>query len=59
MKFFETAFSENEIKEAIFQMEHIEASDPGGFPTEFYQQIWDIIKSDLLALFNEFHQGTL
>jgi hypothetical protein len=34
-------------------------SDPDGFPTEFYQHFWNIIKTDLLALFNEFHQGTL
>jgi hypothetical protein len=53
------AFSENEIKEAMFQMEHNKAPRPDGFPAEFYQYFWDIIKPDLLALFNEFHQGTL
>jgi hypothetical protein len=53
------AFSENEIKEAIFQMEHNKAPGPDGFPAEFYQHFWDIIKPDLMALFNKFHQGTL
>jgi hypothetical protein len=53
------AFSENEIKEAIFQMEHNKAPGSDGFPAEFYQHFWDIIKPDLMALFNELHQGTL
>jgi mannosylglycoprotein endo-beta-mannosidase len=40
-------------------MEHNKAPGPDGFLAEFYQHFWDIIKPDLLALFNEFHQGTL
>jgi hypothetical protein len=40
-------------------MEHNKAPGLDGFPAEFYQHFWDIIKLDLLALFNEFHQGTL
>jgi hypothetical protein len=31
-------FSENEIKVAIFQMEHNKAPGPDGFPMEFYQK---------------------
>jgi hypothetical protein len=38
------AFSENEIKEAIFKMEHSKVYGPDGFPAKFYQQFWDIIK---------------
>nr|ABA92062.1 hypothetical protein LOC_Os11g11010 [Oryza sativa Japonica Group] len=30
-------FSEEEIKDATFQMEHNKASGPDGFPAEFYQ----------------------
>ncbi len=30
-------FSENEVKETIFQMEHNKAPGPDGFPGEFYQ----------------------
>ena len=40
-------------------MEHNKALGPDGFLAEFYQHFWDIVKPDLLALFNEFHQGTL
>ena len=52
-------FSEKEIKEAIFQMEHNKAPGPDGFPAEFYQVFWNVIKYDLLELFNDFHNGTL
>ena len=52
-------FSEKEIKEAIFQMERNKAPGPDGFPVEFYQVFWEVIKFDLLALFSEFHKGSL
>nr|AAO00696.1 retrotransposon protein, putative, unclassified [Oryza sativa Japonica Group]AAP54694.1 retrotransposon protein, putative, unclassified [Oryza sativa Japonica Group] len=52
-------FTEDEIKKAIFQMEHNKAPGPDGFPAEFYQVFWNVIKSDLLDLFIEFHNGTL
>ena len=44
-------FTEAEVREAIFQMEHNKASGPDGFPAEFYQAFWDTIKVDLMALF--------
>jgi hypothetical protein len=52
-------FSEVEVKEAIFQMEHNKAPGPDGFPSEFYQAFWHVIKDDLMALFEDFHNGTL
>jgi hypothetical protein len=51
--------SEEEVRKAIFQMEHNKAPGPDGFPTEFYQTFWDIIKADLLDLFNCLHAGQL
>jgi hypothetical protein len=54
-----TEFSYNEVKEAIFQMEHNKAPGPDGFPAEFYQAFWDVIKDDLLALFVDFHKCIL
>jgi len=30
-------FSEKEIRDAVFQMEHNKAPGPDGFPAEFYQ----------------------
>jgi hypothetical protein len=52
-------FSEVEVKEAIFHMEHNKAPGPDGFPPEFYQVYWHVIKDDLMALFEDFHNGTL
>jgi hypothetical protein len=40
-------------------MEHNKAPGPDGFPTEFYQVFWDLIKNDLMTLFSEFHRGNL
>jgi hypothetical protein len=48
-----------EVQEAIFQMEHNKASGPDGFSVKFYQSCWEIIKSDLMALLYEFHNGDL
>jgi hypothetical protein len=52
-------FTEEEVKKAIFQMEHNKSSGPYGFLAEFYQMLWELIKKDLMALFHEFHQGSL
>ena len=52
-------FSYNEIWEAIFQIEHNKAPGPDGFPAEFYQAFWDLIKDDLMAMFVDFHNGIL
>uniref|UniRef100_I1P400 Reverse transcriptase domain-containing protein n=1 Tax=Oryza glaberrima TaxID=4538 RepID=I1P400_ORYGL len=53
------SFKELEVKEANFQMEHNKAPGPDGFPAKFYQVFWDVIKDDLMALFHDFHEGTL
>jgi mannosylglycoprotein endo-beta-mannosidase len=52
-------YSEEEVRRAIFQMEHNKALGPDGFPAEFYQSFWDIIKGDLLDLFGYLHAGQL
>lgn len=40
-------------------MDHNSSPGPNGFPVEFYQVFWEIVKNDLMALFREFHKGTL
>jgi hypothetical protein len=40
-------------------MEHNKAPGPDGFPVEFYQNFWDAIKLDLLAMFSMLHAGQL
>jgi hypothetical protein len=50
--FLTAEYSEEELRKAIFQMEHNKAPDSYGFPAEFYQTFWDTIKGDLLDLFS-------
>jgi hypothetical protein len=57
--FLTAEYSEEEVINAIFQMEHNKAPGPDGFPTEFYQTFWDTIKDDLLDLFSCLHAGQL
>jgi hypothetical protein len=52
-------FTMAEIKEAVFQMEHNKATGSDGFPVEFYQVLWEIIKEDMLALFSDFYEERL
>jgi hypothetical protein len=40
-------------------MEQNKAPGPDGFPAEFYQNFWDVIKGDLLELFSFLHFGQL
>jgi hypothetical protein len=50
---------DEEIKGVIFQIEHNKAPGPDGFLLEFYQVFWELIKHDLMALFQEFQKGNL
>src|SRR6266508_3916217 len=40
-------------------MEHNKALGPDGFPAEFYQNLWEIIRSDLMEMFDSLHAGQL
>jgi len=48
-------FSEKEIKEALDQMEKNKAAGPDKIPIEFYQCCWNIVKSDIVQLFDDFY----
>lgn len=52
-------FTENEIKEAVFSCYAEGAPGPDGLPFLFYQKFWNLIKSDVVDLFNDFHKGVL
>ena len=52
-------FTEKEVRDAIFQMKHNKAPGSDGFPAEFYQVFWSLIKNDLMAMFRDFHKGEL
>ena len=40
-------------------MEHNKPPGPGGFPAEFYQKFWNIIKFYLMAIFSQLRAGDL
>lgn len=40
-------------------MKHNKAPDPNGFLVEFYQKFWDVIKKDLITMFQELFSGDL
>lgn len=40
-------------------MERNKAYGPDKIPIEFYQCCWDIMKKDIIALFNDFHNGNV
>ena len=50
------AFNEEEVFEAIDQMEYNKAPGPDGFPAEFYKTFWHVIKNDLMAMFVQLHR---
>jgi hypothetical protein len=49
-------FSMEEIRNVIFQMEHNKSPGLDGFPAEFYQYFWEVIKTDLMVLFECFQK---
>ena len=40
-------------------MDRNKALGPDGFPAEFYQQFWDVIKGDLMQMFHDLHNGDI
>ena len=42
-----------ELEGVVFSMKKGKAPGPDGFPIEFFQEFWDIIKFDLLAVVHE------
>jgi hypothetical protein len=53
------SFTKKEVKAVIFDMKHNKALQSDGFLVECYQCFWEIIKYDMMALFKDFHDGTL
>ena len=51
----EDPFEEKEVREVIKGMDRDKAPSPDGFTLAFFQDCWEVIKRDLMAVFEEFH----
>jgi hypothetical protein len=51
----EQAFSELELKDAVFGLPIGKAPGPDGFTAGFYRKCWPLIKDDLLLAINQLH----
>lgn len=50
-------FSENEVKEAVWECDSDKSPGPDGFNFHFVKASWDIINYDLLKVLEEFHSN--
>lgn len=51
----EAPFTEEEIKNAVFQLASQKSPGPDGFSFEFYKKFWHILKHDLIKMFQNFY----
>jgi hypothetical protein len=40
-------------------MEHNKATGPDGFPVDFYEKFWKVIKFDMIAMFAQLQEGDI
>ncbi|RVW25092.1 Transposon TX1 uncharacterized 149 kDa protein [Vitis vinifera] len=53
----DSPFTEEEISNAIFQLDRDKAPGPDGFTIAVFQECWDVIKEELVRVFAEFHRS--
>lgn len=58
-KILDRPFSEEEVKQALYEMEKNKAAGPVGLPVDFFQNCWDLVKDDIMNLFHDFYQNKL
>jgi hypothetical protein len=51
----EDPFEEREVREVIKGMDRDKAPCPDGFSLAFFQDCWEVVKRDFMAVFDEFH----
>jgi hypothetical protein len=54
-----SSFTEEEIKKAVFESYSDGAPDPDGLSFILYQKFCDVIKGDLVEMFDDFYKGEL
>ena len=53
----ERPFSVDEVKDAVFECDGSKAPGPDGYSMAVFQSHWDIVKHDIMKVFEEFHQS--
>jgi hypothetical protein len=51
----EDPFEEREVREVILGMDRDKAPGPDGFSLAFFQDCWEVVKGDFMAVFADFH----
>lgn len=51
----ERPFTLEEVEMVLNSMEEDKAQGPDGFPTKFIQACWDVVGSNVMAVFSDFH----
>jgi hypothetical protein len=54
-----SVFTEEEVKIAVFGSYADGAPGPDGIPFMFYQKFWEVIKDDLISMFNAWFNDDL
>lgn len=50
-------FEEEEVRWAVIDLAGDKARGPDGFPLAFFQRFWGMLKKNILAFMEEFHQS--
>lgn len=59
MENIDSPFQEDEVRHATFALGSDKAPGTDGFPLMFYTNFWDIIKSDLMRIFNDLYNHNI
>nr|CAD1824953.1 unnamed protein product [Ananas comosus var. bracteatus] len=51
-------FTAAEVRKAVFSSGPEKAPGPDGLPMLFYQRFWNLLKNDIMSVFNSFHNGS-
>ena len=57
IRFLENTFSEEEVRQAVWNCGIDKSPGPDGFSGGFFRASWDIIKADIMKMFSEFHRN--
>jgi hypothetical protein len=53
----ERAFEEEEVRKVVSAMVRDKAPDPDGFSMAFFRECWDVLRGDIMDVFQDFHDG--